>query len=78
MPWRSVDPGNNNWHQVETKRDLGERNVQDSGQARHPIARDKGKEPIVLDGVDTLANDELSLGNSPNLSLAKSSRAMSR
>ena len=55
--------------------DLGERDVQDSGQARHPTARDKGNEPIVLDDVDILANDELSLGSLPNLSLAKRSKA---
>ena len=52
--------------------------MQDNGQARHPTARDKGKEPIVPDDVDTLADDKLSLGSSPNLSPAKSSRPRSR
>ena len=54
--------------------DLGERDVQDSGQARHPTARDKGKEPIVPDDVDTPVDDELSIGSLPNLSPTKSSR----
>ena len=40
--------------QVEKMRDLGERDVQDSGQARHPTADNKIKEPNVLDDVDTL------------------------
>ena len=52
--------------------------MQDSGQARHPTARDKGKELIFPDDVDTLADDELSSSSSPNLSPAKSSRARSR
>ena len=52
--------------------------MQDSGQARHPSACDKGKKFIVPDGVDTPANDKLSSGSSPNLSLAKSSRVRSR
>ena len=54
--------------QVENRRDLGERNVQDNSQARHPIARDKGKESIVPDDVDTPTDDKLSLGSSLNLS----------
>ena len=37
--------------------------------------RGQGKEPIVPDDVDPLADDELSSGSSLNLSLAKSSRA---
>ena len=52
--------------------------MQDNGQARHSTARDKGKEFIFPDDVDTLADDELSSSNSPNLSPAKSSRARSR
>ena len=64
--------------QVEKRHDLGESDVQDSSQARHPTARDKGREPIVPNDVDTPADDELSSGNSPNLSPAKSSKARSR
>ena len=64
--------------QVEKKHDLGERDVQDNGLARHLTAHDKGKEPIIPKDVDTLADDELSLGGSPNLSTVKSSRARSR
>ena len=57
--------------------DLGERDVPDSGQARHPTTHYKGKEPIVPDDVDTPADDELFSGNSPNLPLTKSSKARS-
>ena len=64
--------------QVEKRRNLGERDVQDSSQARHLTACDKGKEPIVPNDVDTPADDELSSSSSPNLSPAKSSRARSR
>ena len=46
--------------QVEKRRDLDEIDTQDSGQAKHPVVRDKGKEPIALDDVDTLEDDELS------------------
>ena len=38
----------------------------------------KGKELITLDNIDTLTDDELSSSISPDLSLAKSSRARSR
>ena len=64
--------------QVEKRHNLGEKDVQDSNQARHPTTRNKGKEPIVSNNVDTLADDALSLGSSPNLSSAKSSRVRSR
>ena len=57
--------------------DLGERDVQDSDQVRHPTARDKGKEPVIPDDVDTPVDNELSSSSSPNLSPAKSSRARS-
>ena len=60
--------------QVEKRHNLGEKYVQDSNQARHPIARNKGKEPTVPDNVDTLAEDELSSGNLPNLSPEKIAR----
>ena len=66
------------WPHIEKRHDIGERDVQDSGQAKHSTARDKGKEPIVPNNVDTPAYDELSSGSSPNLSLAKSSRVRSR
>ena len=52
--------------------------MQDSSQARHSIARDKGKEPIVPNNVDTPTDNELSSSNLPDLSLAKSSRARLR
>ena len=64
--------------QVEKMHNLGERDVQDNGQARQPAARDKGKEPIVPGDVDTSANDELSLGSLPNLSPTKNNRVKSR
>ena len=41
----------------------------------HPITRNKGKEPVIPDDVDTPANDELSLGNSPSLSLSPTKNA---
>ena len=59
------------WAQIKESRDLG-KDVQDSVQTTHPIARNKGKEPIVSDDVNTLADDELSLGSSSSLSLSPS------
>ena len=47
-------------------------------QARHPTARNKGKEPIVPNNIDTPTDDELSLGSSSDLSPAKSRRVKSR
>ena len=35
----------------------------------HPIARNRGKEPVIPDDIGTLADDELSSSNSPSLSL---------
>ena len=61
--------------QIENRHDLGERDVQDSSQSRHTIAHNKGKEPIILDNVDTLMDDELSSSSSPDLSPAKRSRS---
>ena len=52
--------------------------MQDISYARHLTAHDKGKEPIVPDDVDTLEDDELSSGSSPNLSPVKSCRNKSR
>ena len=57
--------------------DPSEKDLQDSGHARHPIARDKGKEPIVPDDVDTPADDELYSSGSLNLPPTKSSRTRS-
>ena len=64
--------------QVEKKCDLGEKDVQDSSQAKHPTARNKGKESIILENIDTPTNDELSSGRSSGLSPAKFSKARSR
>ena len=64
--------------QVEKMRDLDERDVQDSGQAKHLVVRDKGKRPIVLDDADILADDELSTRSSLNPSSAKSNKDRSR
>ena len=61
--------------QVKKRRDLGEKDTQDSSQAKHPTARNKGKESIVPDNIDTSADDKLSLGSSPDLSPTKNSRA---
>ena len=41
----------------------------------HPITRNRGKEPIVPNEVDTLADDELSSGSSPSLSLSPAKNA---
>ena len=57
--------------QVEKRRDLDERDTQDSGQAKHPVVCVKGKKPIALDDVDTRADDELSSGSLLNPSLVK-------
>ena len=63
--------------QVEKMCNPSEKDLHDSEHARHSIARDKGKEPIVPDDVDTLADDELYSSSSPNLPLTKSSRTRS-
>ena len=52
--------------------------MQDSSQAKHPTARNKGKELIILDNINTSANDELSSGRLPDHSPAKNSRARLR
>ena len=41
----------------------------------HPIARNWGKEPVIPDDVDTLADDELSSSSSPSLSLSPTKNA---
>ena len=64
--------------QVEEMWDLGEKDVQDSDQAKNLTVCNKGKEPIVPNNIDTPANDELSSGSSPNHSPTKNSKARSR
>ena len=63
--------------QVEKRRDLGERDVQDSGRALHPILLNREKEPIFPGEVDAPTDDELSSDSSPPLGLspAKNTRA---
>ena len=48
--------------QIEKNRDLG-KDVGDSGFAAQLIARNKGKEPVGPNDVDTPADDELSSGS---------------
>ena len=55
--------------QIEKSHFLG-KDVRDNGQVVHPIARNKGKETIILEDVNTLANDELSSDSFPSLSLS--------
>ena len=45
------------------------KDAQDNGYDVEPIARDKGKGPVVPNDVDTLANDELYSCSSPSLNL---------
>ena len=59
---------------IEKIHDLG-KDVQDKGQAMHLIARNREKEPIIPDKVDTPTNDELSSGSSPSLSLSPAKNA---
>ena len=61
--------------QVGKRGDLDGTDVQDSYQVRHLTARDKGKEHIAPNNVDTPVDNELSSGSSPNLSPTKSSIA---
>ena len=63
--------------QIEKIRDLG-KDVRDCDQAMLPTASNKGKEPVVSDDVDTPADDELSLGSSPYLSLSPTKNARER
>ena len=60
--------------QVEKRRDLDKRDVQDSGQVKRPVVRDKEKKAINLDDVDIPADDELSSSSSPNISPVKSNK----
>ena len=52
--------------------------MQDNSQARHPTARNKGKDSIFPDNVDTPTDEEISSSSWPDLSPAKSSRVRSR
>ena len=52
---------------MEKSCDLG-KDVRDGGKDAYMITRNKGKEPVIPDDVDTPADDELSLGSSPSLS----------
>ena len=61
--------------QVEKRHNLGEGDAQDSGQAKYPTVRDKGKKPIISSDTDTPVDDELSSSISPNPSPEKSNRA---
>ena len=64
--------------QVEKRHNLGEGEAQESGQAKHPTVRDKGKKPIIPNDADILVDNELSFGSSPNPSPVKSNRARLR
>ena len=55
--------------QIEKSRDLG-KDVLDNDQAALLTARNKGKELVVPNNVDTSANDELSSSSSPSSSLS--------
>ena len=59
---------------MEKSCDLG-KEVRDSDQSAYPITRNKGKEPVILDDVDTPVDDELSSGSSPSLSLSPTKNA---
>ena len=54
--------------------DLG-KDGSDGDRIVHPIPNNKGKEPIIPNDVDTLADDELSSGSSPSFSLSSTNNA---
>ena len=59
-----------NWGpRLKKSRGLG-MDVRGSGRDEQPITHDRGKGPIPPDNIDTLADDELSSGNSPPLNLS--------
>ena len=60
--------------QMEKIHDL-RKDVRDGGRAAYPITINKGKKPAILDDVDTLVDDELSLGISSSLSLSSTKNA---
>ena len=49
--------------------------MRESGRSAQPITRNKGKEPITPNDVDSPTDDELSLGSSPSLSLSPAKNA---
>ena len=59
---------------MEKIRDL-EKDIRDGGRAAHSITSKREKEPIILDDVDTLTDDELSSSSSPSLSLSPTKNA---
>ena len=59
---------------MEKIRYLG-KDLRDSGRAVQSITSNSGKEPIILDDVDTLADDELSSISSPSLNLSPTKNA---
>ena len=60
--------------QIEKSRDLG-KDVRDCDRVALPTTSNKGKEPTVSDDADTPADNELSSGNSPSLSLSPTKNA---
>ena len=52
---------------VDKSRDLG-KDVQDGDRAEHPIACNKGKEPIIFGDSDAPTDHELSFGRFPSMS----------
>ena len=52
--------------------------MQDSDRALHLVPRNKGKEPIILNEVDALIDDELSLGTSPPLDPSPSKNTIAK
>ena len=55
------------WAQVVETRDLG-KDVRDDDRVEHPIARNKGKKPIIFGDGDAPVDDELSSRRSPSMS----------
>ena len=59
---------------MEKSRDL-RKDVRDGGRAVHPITRNKVKEPVIPDNVDTLVDDKMPSGSSSSLSLSPTKNA---
>ena len=53
--------------QVEKSLQL-RRDMRDGDRVEHPVARNKGKKPMISDDGDSPAYDELSFGRSPSMS----------
>ena len=64
--------------QIEKRCYLSGRDVQANNRALHPVPRNKGKKPIILDEADVAVNDELSLGSSPPLGLSPTKNTRSK